>query len=102
MFRPVVFGWSHFTLLNFKIAVDWIATLNQIKQKLLNRGCGQTVDRLIEAQMVLGTPGEMYIEVMNELLDIKRKSPSEYEIIEKEVEQLLEYGRSLKYYIPPS
>jgi hypothetical protein len=83
-----------------KCNMDWIATLSLIKEKLQMTGYDQTGNRIIEAQMILGTPGEMYIEVMNELLDLKRRSPREYEIVEIEVEQLLDYGKSLKYFNP--
>lgn len=80
--------------------MDWIATLNRVKEKLQMNGYDQTVNRIIDAQMVLGTPGEMYIEVMNELMDVRKRLPQEYKIIEQEVEQLLDYGKSLNYYNP--
>ena len=80
--------------------MDWIATLNRVKEKLQMNGYDQTINRIIDAQMVLGTPGEMYIEVMNELMDVRKRLPQEYKIIEQEVEQLLDYGKSLNYYNP--
>lgn len=80
--------------------MDWIVTLNVIKEKLQSAGYAESVNRIVEAQMILGTPGEMFIEVMNELLDLKNRSVSQYELIAKEVNELLEYGKSLKYYNP--
>jgi len=78
--------------------MNWIELVNQIKDKLSQFGYKDTAIRITAAQMVLGTPGEMYLEVMNELLNIKKHSPNEYELIEKEVDQLLEYGRSINYF----
>ena len=80
--------------------MDWIQTLGQIKNKLEQHGYVDSVARIIDAQMVLGTPGEMYLEVMNVLLSIKRESDKEHEIIKQEVSQLLEYGKSLNFFNP--
>lgn len=48
--------------------------------------------------MVLGTPGEMYLEVMNELLSLKENSAEEFRLIEDEVRKLLDYGKSIGYF----
>lgn len=78
--------------------MDWIATVGSIKNKLTAHGFNDTASRITEAQMVLGTPGEMYLEVMNVLLYIKKNHTAEYQLIEREVNELLDYGKSINYF----
>lgn len=78
--------------------MDWIEKILTIKKILKKSGFDDAVKRINDAQMVLGTPGEMYLEVMNELLFIKHDSPAAYKLIEKEVNELADYGRSLNYF----
>ncbi|MEX2232450.1 MAG: hypothetical protein WD824_09835 [Cyclobacteriaceae bacterium] len=80
--------------------MEWIKTVVLIKTKLSQHGYNDSVSRITEAQMVLGTPGEMYLEVMNELLSIKKQSAKEYKLIEKEIHDLLDYGKSINYFNP--
>jgi hypothetical protein len=77
--------------------MDWIKVLLEIKNKLSLHGYGMTVKRLNDAQMILGTPGEIYLEVMGELLKLRRESCPEYELVKMEVEELIRYGRSINY-----
>lgn len=81
--------------------MDWVKIIITIKEKLLLHGYKQTADRITYAQMSLGTPGEMYLEVMNELLVIKKQSAKEYELIRSEMDQLLDYGKSIEYFSSP-
>ena len=78
--------------------MNWIEKVVTIKQTLSQHGHAATAARITAAQMVLGTPGEMYLEVMNELLRIRRASPDEYQLIEPEVNELIQYGRSINYF----
>jgi hypothetical protein len=80
--------------------MNWIKKLLEIKETLSIHGFDDIVDRITHAQMVLGTPGEMYLEVMNELLAIRKERPDAYSVIETEVSQLLDYGRSINYFNP--
>lgn len=78
--------------------LNWIESIVLIKEKLSRHGYKKAVDRINEAQMVLGTPGEMYLEVMNELLNLQQDSAEEFRLIEDEVRKLLDYGRSIGYF----
>ncbi|MDQ2657928.1 MAG: hypothetical protein M3Y60_10955 [Bacteroidota bacterium] len=80
--------------------MDWIKTVVSIKEKLAIHGFHDTVVKLTEAQMVLGTPGEMYLEVMHELMMLKNRSPVEYQLIEEEVTALVNYGKSINFFNP--
>lgn len=80
--------------------MDWIATVVSIRNKLTEHGFSDTASRITEAQMVLGTPGEMYLAVMNELLHIRKNHTTEYQLIEREVNELLDYGKSINYFNP--
>lgn len=82
--------------------MDWIKEILLIKEKLTDAGFSDTVARITNAQLVLGTPGEMYLEVMHVLLSLKKQAPNEYRLIQKHVETLLGYGRSINYFNPPS
>lgn len=80
--------------------MDWIKKVVLIKKKLSKHGFNDVVARITAAQMVLGTPGEMFREVINELLNLKKDSPDTYRTIEKEVQELIEYGKSINYFRP--
>ena len=80
--------------------MDWINTLSTIKKKLGERGYQKSVDKIIEAQMCLGTPGEMYLEVMNVLLAMRNSGSDDYLVIKDEVNALLDYGKSIRYFDP--
>jgi hypothetical protein len=77
--------------------MNWIEIVVKIKEKLVFHGFNQLFEKILVAQMVLGTPGEMYIEVMNVLLEIKKTKGQEYELIKYEIEELINYGRSINY-----
>jgi hypothetical protein len=78
--------------------MNWIAKVVSIKEKLTQHGFIERVAKINRALLVLGTPGEMYLEVMAQLVAIKNESPKEFELIENEVNELIEYGRSINYY----
>ena len=78
--------------------MNWIKTVNQIKNKLEDKGLTSSCNRILDAQMILGTPGEMYLEIINVLLDWKNNNTEEYQLIRKETEELLNYGRSINYF----
>lgn len=80
--------------------MDWIKKVVLIKKKLSLHGYNDVASRITNAQMVLGTPGEMFLEVMNELLNLKKHSPDTYQIVENEVQELIEYGKSINYFRP--
>jgi hypothetical protein len=81
--------------------VDWIKEILLIKEKLAGNGFTDTVTRITNAQMILGTPGEMYLEVMDVLLSLKKQFPNQYELVEEHIKTLLHYGRSINYFNPP-
>ena len=78
--------------------MDWIQVLDVIKARLEAYGYTDTVNKLIDAQLILGTPGEMYMEVMNELVELKHAFPDQYGLIKNEIQSLLDYGKSIGYY----
>ena len=78
--------------------MNWIAKVVSIKDKLTQHGFTDRVEKINRALLVLGTPGEMYLEVMAVLVAIKKDSPKEFELIENEVNELIAYGRSINYY----
>lgn len=78
--------------------MDWIKTVVSIREKLAIHGFHDTVEKLTEAQMILGTPGEMYLEVMHELTLLKNRAPAEYQLIEEEVNALVNYGKTINVF----
>lgn len=78
--------------------MNWIEKVVSIKDNLLQHGYVESVERITQAQLVLGTPGEMYLEVMHELVSIKKNFPEQFQLIKNEVKELIEYGKSLNYY----
>lgn len=79
--------------------MDWLKKVLEIKQKLSDNGHTYIVNKITDAQMVLGTPGEMYLEVMGVLLDVKKNGGKELKLIHHDIEELLNYGRSINYFI---
>lgn len=79
--------------------MDWLKKVLEIKQKLSDNGHTDIANRITDAQMILGTPGEMYLEVMGVLLDVKKNGGKELKLIQHDIEELLNYGRSINYFI---
>ncbi len=77
--------------------MNWIDQINAIRAKLSNAGYVDTVSEITNAQMVLGTAGEMFLSVMDVLMKIKESNTNEYLIAKKEIEALIEYGKSINY-----
>jgi hypothetical protein len=77
--------------------MDWISKVVLIKEKLTEQGLPELADRITAAQMMLGTPGEMFLEVMHEIRQIEKVSPNAYRFIEPEVQVLVDYAKSIGY-----
>ena len=77
--------------------MDWINKIEIIISKLEEFGYFESIDKINDAKMILGTPGEMYMEVLTILLNIKNKNGDEYKLISKEIEELISYGNSINY-----
>jgi len=77
--------------------MNWIEKVNTIKIKLLKRELNSAYQDILNAQMILGTPGEMYSEIMNVLLKWKKENSIEYAENKIEIEELIDYGYSIGY-----
>lgn len=80
--------------------MNWIETVVSIKDILTKHGFDETVNKITQAQMTFGTPGEMYLEVMQVLLNLKKEATTEYILVQKEIGELLAYGKSINYFNP--
>jgi hypothetical protein len=78
--------------------MNWIENVKTIKLKLQTAGFMNLVDSITNAQMTLGTPGEMYLEVMNVCMAIKKDDKIAFDLIKHEVEELLVYGKKIEYF----
>lgn len=78
--------------------MNWISKVNEIKENLLSNQLTSSHDELVDVQMTLGTPGEMYLEAMNVLLNWKKINEREYFLNESQIEELLQYGQSINYF----
>ncbi|SHG56728.1 hypothetical protein SAMN05444372_107104 [Flavobacterium micromati] len=79
--------------------MDWIKKIIEIKEKLSDNGYRNSLDKITNAQMIFGTTGEMYLEVMNVLLIIKQTNLPELVLIEKDIDELLKYGNDIGYFV---
>ena len=79
--------------------MDWLEKVLAIKEKLTESGYHKSVEDITNAQMVFGTFGEMYLEVMNVLLNIHRNNLPESNLIEKDTFELINYGKKIGYFI---
>ncbi|MEO9218964.1 MAG: hypothetical protein ABI315_10350 [Bacteroidia bacterium] len=77
--------------------MNWIEEVNVIKNRLLKSELTSSYQEILNAQLVLGTPGEMYSEIMNILLKWKKQNNEEYISNRNEIEQLINYGYSIGY-----
>lgn len=75
--------------------MDFVGKIVSIRSELVKLNEKGLADEIIEAQLVLGTPGEMLITVCSKLLEIKRRNLDIYKKIEIEAEELIEYSRSV-------
>lgn len=77
--------------------MNWIEEVNIIKNRLLKSELTSSYQEILNAQMVLGTSGEMYSEIMTILLKWKKQNNEEYISNRNEIEQLINYGYSIGY-----
>jgi hypothetical protein len=77
--------------------MDWIAKLTNIKNTLMNNGFSNIVDEIVNSQLILGTSGEMYLNVMSVLIELKDKQKDAYVLIKTDIEDLILYGESINY-----
>ncbi len=77
--------------------MNWILKIQEIRAKLHENGYYNLEKDLINAQLVLGTAGEMFMSIISKLKEIKETDTKAYNLIEPEVEELLKFGRSLNY-----
>ena len=78
--------------------MDWLKKIKQIKEKLRQHDFNLIASEIDNKQMILGTPGEMYLNVIVYLLEIKQNNSVVWELIEADVTELVNYGKSIGYF----
>jgi hypothetical protein len=79
--------------------MDWIEKIVEIRTKLSENGFERSASNILNAQLNLGSPGEMFLEVMNVILKIKNDKLPDWEIIKEDADELFKYGRDIGYFV---
>jgi hypothetical protein len=77
--------------------MNWINKIQDIKKQLKSSGFENLGIEVEEAQMVLGTQGEMFLSVVTKLREIKQNHKDAYSLIKDNVEEIFTYGKSINY-----
>jgi len=78
--------------------MDWVNEILVIRDHLESSGYDDLSKKILNAQLQLGTPGEMILNVLNVLEDIKENEKSAFKIIEKQYDNIILYLKNIGYY----
>lgn len=78
--------------------MDWVNEILVIRDHLESSGYDDLSKKILNAQLQLGTPGEMILNVMQVLEDIKENEKAAFTIIKNQYENILFYLKSIGYY----
>ena len=70
-----------------------------IRTTLENNGHSDAANDILNAQMVMGTEGEMFSSVCSKLLGMKTNNKKSYKLIYKDADWLLNYSEEIGYII---
>jgi hypothetical protein len=71
--------------------------LTEVKRGLNLSGFHSLVKEIEDAQMVLGTKGEMFSPVIDKLNQLKKNNSLAYSVIKTEIDELITYAKSIGY-----
>ena len=77
--------------------MDWINKVQDIKKQLNSSGFEKLGIELEDAQMKLGTQGEMFLSVVTKLKEIKQNHQEAYSLTKEHIEEIFTYGKSINY-----
>ncbi|WP_143307609.1 hypothetical protein [Chitinophaga vietnamensis] len=72
--------------------MSWMDDLYAIYQKLDATGCAEVKRNIIKAQMDGCSRGEIYVLILQQLMQIKQEKAPVYELIKGEVENIIHYS----------
>ena len=77
--------------------MNWHENLYEIYSQLESNGFETLWKEIHEAQLEGATGGENFGLVITKLIFIKRNQPEIYSIIKTEVDEMIDYGKSIGY-----
>jgi hypothetical protein len=77
--------------------MDWRIELEKIYDILDENNYKNLHQELLEAQLIGGTGGEVFMIMSTKLFEIKKSKPKIYELIKNEVDKIINYGIEIKY-----
>ncbi len=78
--------------------MDWIKVVVRIKSILNENGFDDLSNKITNAQLVLGTPGEIFLNVIQALTDIKETNKVAFALIEKEFDSMIQFAKDMGFY----
>lgn len=78
--------------------MNFLDAIEKIKLVLFEYGREDLSIKVLDAQLIGGTGGEVLISVCSQLLEIKKREPDVYSLIESNAEELIKYANSLGLY----
>lgn len=82
--------------------MNYIERIVSIRTTLENNGYSEEANDILNAQMVLGTPGEMFDSVCSKVLGMKKNNKEVYKLIYKDADCLLSYAKEIGHKIRPT
>ena len=77
--------------------MNWHTTLKTIYSKLRANSLSHIADDLHQRQLMGGTGGEVLDLILSKLIEIRGENPEIYSIIKEEVDELIDYAKSIGY-----
>lgn len=78
--------------------MNWIEIVVAIKSKLIENEHKDLADKITEAQLVLGTSGEMFLNVIEALNEIRANNTEQFSLIQNYYDILIKYAKDIGYY----
>ncbi|GHT98880.1 hypothetical protein FACS1894142_5790 [Spirochaetia bacterium] len=77
--------------------MDWRIELDKIYTILKENNCKELTQELMEAQLIGGTGGEIFIIMVTKFIEIKKSKQDIYNLIKNEVDNIINYAIKIKY-----
>jgi len=71
--------------------------INTILHKLTQHGFLKDADAITDCQVALGTPGEVFSCIAFHLNNLRKNNSNAYQIVKDEIDDVINYARSINY-----
>jgi hypothetical protein len=76
---------------------NWVERVNIVKQKFADNGFTVESDEILNCQLMLGTPGEIFTRISHHLNEQRNLNSNCYMVAKYEIDDIISYAKSINY-----